>query len=363
MSKKAFVSGCFDLLHSGHVAFFQEAAQYGELYVAIGSDRNVFQLKNRPTINTQAERLYMIQALTCVHAAFVAKGSGILDFVEELKEIKPDYFVVNEDGSTPAKKKLCEELGIEYIILKRVPHPGLDARSTTALRGFSTIPLALELVQPFLPQPGLGLVLSIHPTPELSSSIRAAALELWGARLPADNPEKLAKILLGYCNLPGTPGIPNPQQAIGITFPGLTRADYTRGYWPAQITSMQDEKVLNFLENCLYLIPLNQSTDEMPKLEAAPIFPAAARFQAESASACWDAMLAGDVIALGASLRESFDAQMALCSPSLAKSTLEALESYRERVLGWQISGETLVLVSDQPIENAACISIRRASD
>ena len=28
MSKRVFVSGCYDMLHSGHVAFFKEASQY-----------------------------------------------------------------------------------------------------------------------------------------------------------------------------------------------------------------------------------------------------------------------------------------------------------------------------------------------
>ena len=36
MQKKVFVSGCFDMLHSGHVAFFEEAATHGDLYVGIG---------------------------------------------------------------------------------------------------------------------------------------------------------------------------------------------------------------------------------------------------------------------------------------------------------------------------------------
>ena len=30
MKKKVFVSGCYDLLHSGHVEFFQQASQYGD---------------------------------------------------------------------------------------------------------------------------------------------------------------------------------------------------------------------------------------------------------------------------------------------------------------------------------------------
>ena len=36
MKKKVFVSGCYDLLHSGHVEFFQQASRYGDLYVGIG---------------------------------------------------------------------------------------------------------------------------------------------------------------------------------------------------------------------------------------------------------------------------------------------------------------------------------------
>ena len=39
--KKVFVSGCYDMLHSGHVAFFEEAASHGDLYVGIGSDKTI----------------------------------------------------------------------------------------------------------------------------------------------------------------------------------------------------------------------------------------------------------------------------------------------------------------------------------
>ncbi len=57
--KKVFVSGCFDLLHSGHIAFFEQAANYGDLYVAIGSDKTIFELKGREPVNSEDERLYM----------------------------------------------------------------------------------------------------------------------------------------------------------------------------------------------------------------------------------------------------------------------------------------------------------------
>jgi cytidyltransferase-like protein len=54
--KKVFVSGCFDLLHSGHIRFLEEAASYGDVYVALGSDRTVAELKGRPPVNTHGPR-------------------------------------------------------------------------------------------------------------------------------------------------------------------------------------------------------------------------------------------------------------------------------------------------------------------
>jgi cytidyltransferase-like protein len=54
---KVFVSGCYDMLHSGHVAFFEEAATHGDLYVGLGSDKTINQLKARKTINTDKNLL------------------------------------------------------------------------------------------------------------------------------------------------------------------------------------------------------------------------------------------------------------------------------------------------------------------
>ena len=77
MTKKVMVSGCFDMLHSGHVAFFRDAAQYGDVYVALGSDKTIFDLKGRPTVNNEMERLFMVKSITWVKDAFISRGSGI----------------------------------------------------------------------------------------------------------------------------------------------------------------------------------------------------------------------------------------------------------------------------------------------
>ena len=131
---KVFVSGCFDVLHSGHIRFFEEAAQYGDLYVSIGSDKTVEELKHRKTLYNEDERLYMVSSLKFVHQAFIAQGSGKLDFASELQQIKPDIFFVNSDGDTPEKRQFVEKLGIRYIVSNRIPKDLLPARSTTAIR-------------------------------------------------------------------------------------------------------------------------------------------------------------------------------------------------------------------------------------
>jgi cytidyltransferase-like protein len=380
MPKKVFVSGCFDLLHSGHVAFFQEAAKYGDLYVAIGSDRTVFDLKNRSTINKENERKYMIQALSYVKDVMIAKGSGMLDFVEELKQVKPDYFVVNEDGNLLEKKKLCDELGIEYIVLKRDPHPGLAPRSTTALRGMSNIPYRIDIAggwldQPFVSKhyPGPVLTISIHPTIDfnqrsgMASSTRASAVEIWGARLPSDNVEKLAKMLFAYDNPPGIKEISGSQDSIGIIFPGLARADYAGKYWPEKITSVQDEAALKFIEDALYLIPLSPRPSGYHVLENTFITADGARALAVAADSCWNAILARDVAAFGNSVRESYEAQVSMFPNMVTNTMMELIDIYREKALGWKVSGAGgggyLILVADKPVENAVRISIRRESD
>lgn len=131
---KVFVSGCFDVLHSGHVRFFEEASQYGDLYVSIGSDKTVFELKNRPTLYNEQERLYMVSSLKFVYRAFVASGSGKLDFENEIRQIKPDIFFVNEDGHSDEKQKFVESLGIRYVVSKRQAKENLPIRSTTSIR-------------------------------------------------------------------------------------------------------------------------------------------------------------------------------------------------------------------------------------
>ena len=72
---RVFVSGCYDLLHSGHVEFFQQASQFGDLYVGIGSDATYLEYKHRKPMFPQEERLFMVKNIKAVKEAVSTYGS------------------------------------------------------------------------------------------------------------------------------------------------------------------------------------------------------------------------------------------------------------------------------------------------
>lgn len=135
--RKVVVTGCYDWLHSGHVRFFEEVSQLGDLYVIVGNDANVRLLKGEGhPLFSQDERRYMVQAVRFVHAALITSGMGWMDAEPEIEQLKPDIYAVNEDGDKPEKRAFCARHGLEYVVLKRVPRPGLPRRESTHLRGF-----------------------------------------------------------------------------------------------------------------------------------------------------------------------------------------------------------------------------------
>ena len=136
-NKKVVVTGCYDWLHSGHIRFFEEVSELGDLYVVAGSDQNVQLLKGKGhPMFPQEERCYVVQAIRFVKQALISSGSGWMDAEPEIVWIKPDFYAVNEDGDKPDKRSFCDAHGIEYVVLKRMPKEGLPKRQSVDLRGF-----------------------------------------------------------------------------------------------------------------------------------------------------------------------------------------------------------------------------------
>ncbi|MDD4813471.1 MAG: adenylyltransferase/cytidyltransferase family protein [Bacteroidales bacterium] len=376
---KVFVSGCYDLLHSGHVAFFREAAQYGDLYVGIGSDATIRELKGRGTVNSEEERLYMVKAVRYVTDAWINRGSGIMDFEEDVRRFLPDIFLVNEDGNSPAKAALCKELGIKYVVLERIPEAGLPARSTTSIRSAdsSLLPYRLDLAGTWIDQPyvskyghGWAITISLEPIIDynercgMSTSTRNAARRIWPYQLPPERPEKLAEMLFRFENEPGRTEISGAQDAIGICMPGLNRHYYDGHYWPSKIESCHDEEILSWLEEHLYMVLLWPRPAGFNPVPGAQLTAEGVQALTRAAALCWDAILERDLHAFAQQFKASFEAQVSLFPDMVNPQIQKVMDSYREVALAWKLAGAGgggyLALVAEKPVPGAMRLKIRR---
>ena len=385
MAKKVFVSGCYDLLHSGHVEFFRQAAQYGDLYVGIGSDATILDYKHHKTVYSEQERLFMVKSIKYVKDAYINAGSGVMDFVPTLDIVKPDILVVNSDGGNDDKRRVCEERGIEYVVLERVPQKGLKARSSTDLKKTeSQIPTRLDLAGTWIDQPyvshyapGWAITISLEPTFEirdrcgLSTSTRNMIKKIWPYQLPNMDPEMLAKLVFCFENDPERSDgiISGAQDSIGICIPGLCRHYYDNRFWPEKIETCYDEEVLSWLEQHLCMIPMFPRRPGCSVVEGKDITKPKVEALAAAADACWNAILARDLDAFAAAYKASFEAQIAMFPAMIQPGVQEYIDKYSAMpgVLAWKMPGAGgggyLALVCSGPDdfpEGAIPLTIRR---
>ena len=357
MPKKVFVSGCYDLLHSGHVEFFRQAAQYGDLYVGIGSDATILGYKHHKAVYNEQERLFMVKSIRYVKDAFINAGSGIMDFVPTVDALKPDILVVNADGGSEEKRRFCEERGIEYVVLSRDPHQGLEPRSSTELKKMeSRIPTRLDIAGTWIDQPyvscfapGWALTISLEPTFQvrercgLATSTRNMIKKIWPYHLPNMDPEMLAKLVFCFENDPERSDgiISGAQDAIGICVPGLCRHYYDNHFWPLKIETCYDNQILSWLEGHLCMIPMFPRRPDCSVIEGKDITEAKVRALAAAADACWDAIMAKNLDGFAAAYLESFHAQVAMFPAMMQPGVQEYIDKYSAMpgVLAWKMSG------------------------
>lgn len=355
--KKVFVSGCYDLLHSGHVEFFRQAAEYGELYVGIGSDKTIADYKHHKTVYSEQERLFMVKSIRYVKDAYINAGSGILDFLPTLDIVKPDILVVNSDGGSDAKRKVCEERGMEYVVLDRIPHDGLTPRSSTELKKTECLlPTRLDLAgtwidQPYVSQyaPGWALTISLEPTFEirercgLSTSTRNVIKRIWPYQLPNMDPETLARLVFCFENHPEREDgiISGAQDAIGICIPGLCRHYYDNHFWPEKIETCYDEAVLRWLEQHLVMIPMEPRKPGCSVVEGKDINETKVKALAKAADDCWNAIMARDLTAFAKAYADSFNSQTAMFPAMIQGCVQSYIDRYSalDDVLAWKMPG------------------------
>ncbi len=127
------VSGGFDPLHPGHLAYFRSAADLGApLLVNVSHDDWVGR-KHVPFL-TQGERIQLIDALRLVDYVHAEQGATS----EVLRLLRPRYFAKGADweGRLPEDElEVCREHGVEIVFLDTVVDSSTDVLRRFEARG------------------------------------------------------------------------------------------------------------------------------------------------------------------------------------------------------------------------------------
>ncbi len=120
-------SGCFDVLHIGHVAFLEAARACGdELVVSLTDDRFVRAAKGpgHPFFPV-AERYKMLQALRCVDRVVISEAEDAVSMIHRVKPFTyckgPDYAEGDPSGRLQREHEAIHALGGEMVILDTWP--------------------------------------------------------------------------------------------------------------------------------------------------------------------------------------------------------------------------------------------------
>ena len=187
------------------------------------------------------------------------------------------------------------------------------------------------------------VVVSLRPTVRfmdrcgMATGTRVAARQLWGDTIPTGRPAAdLVRELYAVENADKVEPS-GSQDMCGLIYPGISRLDYDAsvegGWFPAHVESTCDPAVAAWLERVIHLIPVCQRPLGYAPLGIKRLDPAWIARLGESGRACYDAILAMDVSALGESLNECSRAWDALLPdifvhPTITIDLRELLAAY-----------------------------------
>lgn len=157
--KKVFVSGCYDILHAGHIQFFEEAKALGDyLIVSFASSDVLWHHKQRKPSIPDEHKKVLLESMTVVDKVIVGTNTKQgLDFEEAFLAEKPDILAVTEDDLYgDVKKELCAKVGAEYVVLTKTP-PKFEPVSTSLIvsriKAPNEVPLRVDFAGGWLDVP------------------------------------------------------------------------------------------------------------------------------------------------------------------------------------------------------------------
>jgi hypothetical protein len=224
--------------------------------------------------------------------------------------------------------------------------------------------------------PGSMVVVAIEPTGRfmdrcgMGTSTRRVAAKLWDDMLPDGDPAELVRALYAEENR-GQKDPSGSQDMIGLIYPGVNRLDYDvrheGGFFPAHIESCNDLGVARWLESVIYMVPIAQRPPGYNPLGIQNLDPAWVRRLGQTGRDCYDAILAMDTQALGASMNDCMRCWEALLPhvvrhPTITVDLMGILSYYQARYPGAMYSGcggGYIYVVAEEPVPGAFQVRVR----
>jgi len=235
--------------------------------------------------------------------------------------------------------------------------------------------------QPFVSQhnpspPGSMVVVGLEPVcwfmerAGMATGTRKVALRLWNGRLPDRPPMDLVRELYEEENR-GKSEPSGSQDMIGLIYPGVNRLDYDfaheGGVFPCHIESNNDPQIARWLEEVIYMVPVAQRPEGYNPLGIKRLDPAWIERLGRTGKDCYDAILARDAKALGASMNECMACWEAILPQTVRHETVRVdlvgiLRYYQAHYPGAMYSGcggGYLYVVSERPVPGGFRIKVR----
>jgi hypothetical protein len=239
--------------------------------------------------------------------------------------------------------------------------------------------------QPFVSQhnpdpPGSMVVVSLNPTFRVmdrsgcASGTRAVAMKLWKGRLP-DRPASGLIRELYHAENRGKAQPSGSQDMAGLVYPGISRLDYdfgsSGGVFPSTVESLNDPGIARWLEQVLYLLPIEPRPDGYNPLGEKRLDPAWIRRLGRTGKDCFEAIRRRNLVGLGASLNECMVCWEKILPHTVKHPTVKVdlkkiLRAYQRHYPGAMYSGcggGYLFVVSDQPVPGGFRVNIRVSQD
>lgn len=125
---RVLTTGCYDLLHFGHVRHLQYCAQFGRVIVALDSDERVRNRKGpgRPIVK-ECERFMIVDTIRWVsEVRLYTTDWQLLDIITD---VRPTHFVVGDDYRQKPilGRELLDAMGCQIEFTPRTPHSTTDS--------------------------------------------------------------------------------------------------------------------------------------------------------------------------------------------------------------------------------------------